>query len=305
VYHYYRKEYQQAIEFLRKALRQAAELSQVDADYARRYLTLSHLGLAEREEARGNLKGHVDELRRAARNTPRWPDIHHRLALAYERQGRTPEAIEAFGKAIACHPEYLEARVALAFCLLRVGRMEEAAAAYEQALALKLELLERLFRTGMDQLRQGAGADAAQWFHETFRATPLLSQECLRKALDFMQSEEYEKALVELDRAMQINPRYPDLYNFRGIVLCELARFPEALDSFDRSVALASRSGQRAPRLNRAFALVRQGRTDDAIVELESILETEPDEPVARAKLEELRTGRPAERRAVPRGKAR
>lgn len=305
VFHYYRKEFQQAIEFLRKALRQDAELNQVDVDYARRYLTLSLLGLAEKEEAKGDLKGCVDELRRAVRNTPGYPDIHFRLALALERQGRLDEAIEAFGKAIKCHPEYLDARIALGFCLLHAGRAEEAITVYEQALALKLELLQRPFRKGMERLRGGETGEAAECFHETFRAVPQLSQEYLRKALDFVQSEEYEKALVELDHAMNINPKYPDLYNFRGIVLCELERFPEALESFNRSVALGSGSGQRAPRLNCAFTYLRAGRTEDAVFELESILEGEPDEPVALAKLEELRTGRPAERRVAPRGSAR
>ena len=41
VYHYYRNEYLQAVEFLRKALRDESELAESDRQKARHYLTLS------------------------------------------------------------------------------------------------------------------------------------------------------------------------------------------------------------------------------------------------------------------------
>ncbi len=100
---------------------------------------------------------------------------------------------------------------------------------------------------------------------------------------------------------MQRNPKYPDVHNFRGIVLCELDRTEEAIEAFRVSAAL--RPQYLVPRLNLAFALARVGEYRLAEAELEAILELDPDEPAARAKLDELRSGRPvSKRRNVSKG---
>ena len=48
VYHYYRSEFNQAVNFLRKALNDEPTLSEGDRKNARTYLTLARKGLAER-----------------------------------------------------------------------------------------------------------------------------------------------------------------------------------------------------------------------------------------------------------------
>ena len=112
------------------------------------------------------------------------------------------------------------------------------------------------------------------------------SKEYLTRALEQMRAKEYDKALEDLDRALELNPKYPDLHNFRGIVLCEQERFDEALAAFQRSAELSP--SHLVPRLNLAFAYLRAGRRREAEVELKAILGRAPAEPVAQAKLEEL-----------------
>ena len=138
---------------------------------------------------------------------------------------------------------------------------------------------------------------AMKQFHEVFRAVPALAEEYLRIASEHHRANEYDEALEALDRAVEFNPNYPDVENFRGIVLCELERHDEAVRSFERSAAL--NPGHTVPRLNLAFAHVRAGRPLEAESELQSILQQEPAEPVALAKLEELRAGRMAERKSA------
>jgi Tfp pilus assembly protein PilF len=55
-------------------------------------------------------------------------------------------------------------------------------------------------------------------------------------------------------------------------------------------------------KLNLAFAYLRGGQFKDAEAQLEAVLEQDPTQSAAAAKLAELRTGRAAEgRRATPR----
>ena len=91
-----------------------------------------------------------------------------------------------------------------------------------------------------------------------------------------------------------LNPKYPDLHNFRGVVLCELERYGDSQSAFRRSAAL--HPTHLLPRLNLAFSYLREGRADEAEAELRTIVEQDPAEPVARAKLEELCGVRPGDR---------
>jgi tetratricopeptide (TPR) repeat protein len=297
VYHYYRKEYSQAVSFLRKALADHAALSAGDHRTARSYLTLALKGLGEKLAADGEVAAGVEELRQAASVDPRYPDIHFIMAELLERIDRPEEAVAAYRRAIACHRGYLDAHVALGNCLMGTGRTEEAADVLRRAVELKLDQVRRPFRQGLEALEAGDADAARECFHEAFRAAPQLSKEYLDKALEWIRAEDYERALDSLDRALDLNPKYPDLHNFRGIVLCELERCDEAVSAFRRSAELCP--VHLVPRLNIAFAFLRADRVDEGEEELQAILRQDPDEPVARAKLEELRAARLSDQRGL------
>jgi tetratricopeptide (TPR) repeat protein len=304
VYHYYRNEYPQAVDFLRKALKDEDTLSASDRRNLRYYLTLSLLESAQRLHGRGEHDEAAEQLGRAAEVSPAYPDIRFRLGQALDDMGRGDDAAGEYRKAIDCNPRYLEAHVALAFCLLRQDRRAEADTAFRRALEVKKDRMSRPFDRGIELLSRGDTERATEQFHEAFLALPEVAHECLKKALHWLKSEEHERALAELDRALERNPRYPDLHNFRGVVLCELDRVEEALEAF--RVSSEQSPCYLVPRLNRAFALIRLGEYPQAAAELESILEIEPGEPAAAAKLEELRSGRlPERRRPATRGSTR
>ncbi len=303
MYHYYRAEYQQAVEFLRKALRESDNLTGADDRNARHYLTLSLTEWASKLEAGGEPEAALEQLRQACEVSPDYADIRCRLGRLMDRLGRLREASEEYRAALETNDEYLDARVALGFCLLGAGEKERATEVFRQALKIKKSLIERPFRRGLDRLERGDADGAVEAFHQAFLSLPRLSNLYLQKGLDRLADEDYEKALEEIDRALEINPEYPDLHNFRGIALCELGRPEEAIDSFRASAYLNPRTT--VPRLNLAFASLRAGRYKEAEAELESILELYPSEPAAIAKLEELRSGRaPEKRRPVKRGRS-
>jgi len=304
MYHYYRSEFKQAEEFLRKALKDDESLSAADRRNARYYLTMALMDAAERSQLSGDLDAGVELLRRAAAVSPRYPDLHYRLGQLLEALDRGEEAIEAYRDSLACHQGYVEAKTALGFCLLRADREEEAREALAEALELKKRRMDRPFVRGLELLGQGEREEAADYFHEALLASPQLCDEYLSKAREWLKAEQYEKALPEFDRALTLKPKYPDLHNYRGVVLCGLDRLGEAIEAFRQAAALSPQF--LVPRLNLAFALMRAEDYKQAEAELESVLELDPTEPVATAKLEELQSGRlPEKRRRASRGNAR
>ncbi len=304
IYHFYRNEFKQAVDFFTKALKDEPSVDESDRKTARYFLTQTYIHSAEKLAGAGDLLGAARDYVRANEVSPEFPDISYSLGRTYEALNRVDDAIEQYRLAIATNAGYDHARTALAFCLLRAGRHDEAVEAFGAVLALRMRRLTEPHGKGVQRLREGMTSEAEEFFREAFLAAPNKFEGHYRAALGLLRSEQYEKALVELDEAIELGPKYGDLHNFRGVALCELSRVDEGIAAFRRAVAL--HPGHGVAKLNLAFAHLRAGQYKDAEHELESVLEQDPSQSVASAKLQELRTGRAAEsRRSAGRGVTR
>lgn len=304
IYHFYRNEFKPAVEFFTKALKDEPTLTESDRKTARYFLTQTYIHSAQKAAAAGDLEGAARDYVRASDVSPEFPDIRYNLGKTYEALGRNDEAIDQYRLAIARHDDYDHARTALAFCLLGAGRENEAIEAFDAVMALRMKRLTEPYDNGRQRLREGGSAEAAEFFREAFLSAPNKFEEHYRSALSLLMSEQFEKALIEIDEAIALGPKYGDLHNFRGVALCELARVDEGIAAFREAVARSPE--HTVAKLNLAFALLRASQFKDAEHMLEEVLEQDPTQGVASAKLEELRTGRIADpRRSAGRGAVR
>ena len=151
IYHYYRGEAKQAIEYLTRAL-QAPDSTEPDRRMALYYMTQTHISAAEKfEEAKEMVKA-VEEYREALALTPDYPDIHFRMGALYARFELAGEAIESYRHAIELHPDYLEARIQLAFLLLQQGRREEAEAEFAAGRELAVRAIQEPYTRAIEAL---------------------------------------------------------------------------------------------------------------------------------------------------------
>ena len=295
IYHYYRNEFKQAVEFFSKALRDEPGMGDGDRRTARYYLTQTFIQSAERQESAGDLEGAARDYLRAIEVSPEFPDVRYSLGRTYESMDRPDEAIEQYRCAIASNESYDHARTALAFCLLRAGRVDQASEAFAAVLALRTRRLTEPYEKALQRLREGMTSDAEEFFREAFLSAPNKFEDHYRAALSLLKAEQYEEALDEIDEAINLGPKYGDLHNFRGVALCELGRVDEGIAAFRRTVAL--NPDYAVAKLNLAFAHLRAGQFKDAEHVLEGVLLQDPTQSVASAKLEELRTGKVADAR--------
>jgi len=301
IYHYYRDEYQPAVDFFTKALREDPPLCASDRRTALHYLTQTFVAQAQRFLEQDDLASAVRAYERAAQTSPNYPDIRYRLGRALERMGRTDASANQYEEAARARPDYVEAHVALGFVRLERNEHEASAAAFRRALDLRIGRLEAPFAMGLKKLESDRPADAEDYFREVFLGEPRRFDALFRAAMAHLKDEEYEKSLQELDAAREIHPRFPDLPNYRGIALAELDRLAEAVESFREATRLSPHYD--VPRLNLAFTLSLMGEYRAAEKELELVLDSDPDQPAALAKLEELRQGpRPERRKGQSRG---
>lgn len=301
IYHLYRDEYQPAVDFFSKALREDPPLCASDRRTAVHYLTQTFVEQARRFLEKDDLPSAVRAYERAAETSPNYPDIRYRLGQALERMGRTDAAATQYEEAVRARPDYVEAHVALGFVRLERQEVEAAAAAFRRALDLRIERLEAPFAMGLKKLEGDRPAEAGDYFREVFLGEPRRFDTLFRSAMTHLRDEEYEKSLKDLDAAREIHPRFPDLPNYRGIALAELDRLEDAAEAFREATRLSPHYD--VPRLNLAFTLSRMGEYRAAEKELEIVLDGDPEQPAALAKLEELRQGpRPERRRGQSRG---
>jgi len=304
IYHYYRNEFKQAVDFFTKALKDEPALGESDRRAARYYLTQTFIQSAEKLATGGDLDGAARDYIRATEVSPEFPDIRYSLGRTYEALGRTDDAIAEYRRAIASNDNYDHARTALAFCLLRAGRDEQAADAFAEVLDLRMRRLNDPYEKGLQRLREGMASEAEEFFREAFLSAPNKFEGHYRAALKALKAESFEGALEDLDQAIALGPKYGDLHNFRGVALCELGRTEEGIAAFRRAIALNSDFVY--AKLNLAFAHLRVGQFKDAEHVLEGVLLQDPTQSVASAKLEELRTGKVVDaRRAGTRGTTR
>jgi tetratricopeptide (TPR) repeat protein len=303
IYHFYRGEYKQAIDFLGRGLSDPKHLAEPDAGIARFYLTQSHLYAAEAAGAEGAFAREIEELGAAAAVNPRYPDIQYRLGRALERAGRLPQAIEKYRRACEINPRYIEARTGLGFALIESGRSEEAAEEFQEVFKITVARIARPFREGLRCLTMKQPETAAQQFRDAFFAEPHRQSKLYQSALSHLREENWEAAAADLKESLSLSPGYADLHNYLGVALAESGHRANAIASFRESVHLNPH--YTIAWLNLAYTLTGPGDAREAEEILERLLVAEPENSAARARLEELRGSRLDPRRLEARRSGR
>ena len=300
IYHYYRGESKQAIDYLTRAL-QGADSTDADRRMALYYLTQTHIAAAEKHEESRDLVKAVEEYQAALQLTPDYPDIHFRMGALYARFDLELEAMESYRRAIAIHPDYLEARVQLAFLLLQHGEREASAAEFQAAHDLAIRAIDDPYERARAALGRGETREAEEWMREAFQRRPENFAFHYRRALKFLKDAQYDRAIEDFRQAILFNPNFADVHNYLGVALGEIERWDDAIPAFRR--ALEANPEYHVARLNLAFALAHADHDKEAAEELRLVLLKEPNNQPALAKLEELSA--PKRERSRVQGEAR
>ncbi|KOR38146.1 MULTISPECIES: tetratricopeptide repeat protein [Planktothricoides] len=179
------------------------------------------------------------------------------------------EALKSYNQALVLNPKNAENWTEYGNILGILGRHGEASTAYQWA--QKITPQSSLVLTN-----QCANLNRLGNYEEALKACDLALQEGdgnwgeYGPAMAWSQRGNaltglgrYEEALTSANRALAINPNYPDAWSNRSATLWHLGRFPEALASTERAIALKSDSS--LAWFNQARILTTLGQYEEAI----------------------------------------
>ena len=90
-----------------------------------------------------------------------------------------------------------------------------------------------------------------------------------------MRLGELEKALFSFDRALELDTKYSDAWNNRGVMFLELGRLPEAIIALDRSIELDPKDGNTWYNLARVYGAMKN--KEQTLSSLKRALQWDPE----------------------------
>lgn len=100
------------------------------------------------------------------------------------------------------------------------------------------------------------------------------------------QRGEYSQAEAACREGLRLSPEHAGLYNDLGLALIHLERFEDGVEAFRRAVKYSEDGAPLAlARSNLGWALLRSGKTDEAIEELNEALRLQPDHALSHQRL--------------------
>jgi tetratricopeptide (TPR) repeat protein len=273
-------------DLLKEAIRlhQAGDVEAAIGDY-QKYLAvrpdspLAHSNLGAAYAKSGRYQDAVEQYQLALKLQPGNAGIELNLGLAWYKSGQTQLAAAEFEKLHKLAPGELQPTLLLADCLLAMGKDKEVVSLLTvlgdqrpDDLAVAYLLGTALARDGQIErgqviinriLRKG----------DTAEARLLLGTTKLR-------AQDYPAALVDLAKAVELNPKLPDVYTYYGQALLATGDSVGAVEAFRK--ALAANPNDFSSNMQLAILLKEEDKMDEAAQCLNRALTVRPGDPGAR-----------------------
>jgi len=228
----------------------------------------------------GRVDDAIREYQAALKITPESPVARNNLGSAFLKQGKVDEAIQEFRRVLSRDPQSITGRFNLAGALLRSGRVTEAVAEYEKAVAINPDFTQGHLALGHALMRAERLAEAIAQFKIALQLQPGYAHARNSLATAFAASQQWGEAIRCWRETLEIDPNNvaaqsglawtlatapdptlrngaealaisqhlsqttgasnPLLLRVLAAAYAEAGRFPEAIETTERGIALAT-----------------------------------------------------------------
>ena len=189
-------------------------------------------------------------------------------------QGKLPEALEAFDRAIELDPNYAPPHNGRGNALRDLNRYEDALEAYNRAIELDPNYAPPHNNRGNTLSDLNRHEEALEAFDRSIELDPNKALPHHGRGAALYNLNRHEEALEAYDRAIELDPNDALPHHGRGIVLSDLNRPEEALEAFDRAIELDPNDA--AVHNGRGIALYNLNRHEEALATYDRAIELDP-----------------------------
>jgi tetratricopeptide (TPR) repeat protein len=241
----------------------------------------SNLGAALVHERR--FKEAVEQYQQALSAMPTNDGIRLNLALAYYKMGNIPEAVSEFEALSAVlppdQPQSRQVKLLLAELYLRQGREERAIPLLSPLADADPNDMAVAYLLGTALLRKGDESAGAAIIDRILRNGDTAEGHMLM-AFTHLQANDPKPGLVEVNRAIELNPNLPEAYTVLGRLDYITSDVEGAEAAFRKALSLDPNAFEAL--LYLGTLMRKQGRFADARPEIERALELRPGDATAR-----------------------
>jgi len=180
-------------------------------DYAEAH---SNLGIVYQKK--GQLEQAKEHFRKALQIEPHHVEAHNNLGVWYKNKGLYDEAIEEFKQVLILKPDFAEVHCNLGAVYNNKGWYDHAIDELKEALRLKPHIAEAVNNMGNAYKGKGWYDKAIMAYKETLSINPRMAIPHLNLAFTYLyQKKDNKKALYHFERALEINPHFPQAKSIR------------------------------------------------------------------------------------------
>jgi tetratricopeptide (TPR) repeat protein len=247
-------------------------------------------------ERQGNAPAALSLLWEAAGLAPRDADIQLRLGEALEKIGALDAAIDAYHRAITERPTLTKAENNLILALVKAGRGPEGLERARALVARSPQDPDSYFTLGLAQSEQDIDGALAS-FRRTLELAPRHGLARYNLALVLKRADRLNDAVIELKRAIEIEPR-ADAHYLLGVIAWQQSDLDRAVDALRAALTIDPSAAGASYTLG---AVLRAKRDwNGAIAALRRAITLRPDLPATHYLLAQVlqQSGKEAEARA-------
>jgi len=200
-----------------------------------------------------------------------------RAAKAMSRHD-LPSAVAAYEQALSIDPDDASTYYNLAVVQMRLGRRAEAIEAFRRALSLDPEHRDSHFNLGVALSKEGRFAEASDHFEKAYSIDTEDDESHLEWAVSLYELGQNDRAERELKSILEADPDNSRAHLYLGAVLAERGLGSGARAQLERALELLDESEERAQAtLLLAIEAEREGRDRDAVSLYREVLRLDPE----------------------------
>lgn len=178
----------------------------------------------------------VDAFKRAIKCKPDFSEAYYNLGSVFQQKGKLEEAENAFRNAVLCKPSHAEAHFNLGTILKQLDKLEQAYTAYTQFISIKRDEIERYSFLGSILSKKGRLDEALEICKKAVCHDPENEMAYLRLADAYFRTGNLKNALVVYDKALLIEPDLIEALIGRGLILKNQGKYEEAKLCFAKAL---------------------------------------------------------------------